>query len=83
MVVGFVLLFGSWLVILLMVIGLITASLLLSLGAYAVSVAGLTIGLFGVAQYVRERPRQEGLEDDRSDPRSQESTGRAAKHHQD
>lgn len=54
MAAGLVLLVVSWLVILLMVIGQITASLLLSLGAYAASVAGLAIGLFGVVQYVRK-----------------------------
>jgi membrane associated rhomboid family serine protease len=63
MVAGFVLLLGSWLVILLMVIGEITPSLLLSLGAYAASVAGLAIGLFGVAQYARERSRRRGPEE--------------------
>ena len=59
MAVGFALLVASWLVLLLMVIGEITPSLLLSMGAYAASVAGLIIGLFGVVQYVRKRSRPE------------------------
>ena len=57
MAVGFALLVASWLVLLLMVIGEIAPSLLLSMGAYAASVAGLVIGLFGVVQYVRKRSR--------------------------
>jgi len=59
MAVGFALLVASWLVLLLMVIGVIAPSLLLSMGAYAASVAGLVIGLFGVVQYVRKRSRPE------------------------
>ena len=59
MALGFALLVASWLVILLMVIGQITPSLLLSMGAYGATVAGLTVGFFGVAQYVR-RSRHEG-----------------------
>ena len=59
MAVGFALLVASWLVLLLMVIGAIAPSLLLSMGAYAASVAGLVIGLFGVVQYVRKRSRPE------------------------
>lgn len=51
--VGFVLLTASWLVLMLMVIGRIASSLPLSVGAYAVSIAGLAVGLFGVADYVR------------------------------
>lgn len=51
--VGFVLLTASWLVLLLMVIGRIESSLPLSAGAYAASIAGLAVGLFGVADYVR------------------------------
>ena len=62
MAVGFALLVASWLVLLLMVIGEITPSLLLSMGAYAASVAGLIIGLFGVVQYVRKRSRPEERE---------------------
>lgn len=52
--VGFVLLTASWLVLLLMVIGGIESSLPLSMGAYAVSIAGLAVGLFGVADFVRQ-----------------------------
>ena len=59
MAVGLALLVASWLVILFMVIRLIEPSLLLSLGAYAASVVGLTVGLFGVAQYVGGRSRHE------------------------
>lgn len=58
MAAGFVLLAASWLVIFLMVIGQIAASLLLSMGAYALSVAGLAVGLFGVVQVRRERRRE-------------------------
>lgn len=54
MAVGLALLLASWVVVLLMVIGRIPSSLLLSLGAYAASVVGLAVGLFGVVQYVRE-----------------------------
>jgi hypothetical protein len=53
MVIGFVLLVGSWLVLLLTVIKFIEPSFLLSLIAYAASVAGLVIGLFGIVQYAR------------------------------
>ncbi len=53
MVVGFALLLGSWLVLLLTVVKLIAPSFLLSLIAYAASVAGLVIGFFGTIQYVR------------------------------
>lgn len=59
-VVGVALLVGSWLVILLMVIGQIAPSLLLSLGAYASSVAGFIVGLLGIAQYARGRSREDG-----------------------
>ena len=52
-VVGFMLLTASWLVLLLMVVGGIESSLALSVGAYAVSIAGLAVGLFGVADYMR------------------------------
>ncbi len=54
MVIGFALLLGSWLVLLLTVIKLIAPSFLLSLIAYAASVAGLVIGLFDTVQYVRQ-----------------------------
>ncbi len=53
MVIGFTLLLGSWLALLLTVIHLIPPSLLLSLVAYGTSVAGLIIGLLGTVQYVR------------------------------
>ncbi len=59
MVVGFTLLLASWLVLLLMVAGRIAPSLLLSLGTYAVSMAGLAVGLFGAVQYVRHTRRGE------------------------
>ncbi len=49
------LLVASWLVLLLMVIGRIPPSLPLSLSAYAASVAGLAIGVFGVARHIRRR----------------------------
>ncbi len=52
-VIGFTLLLGSWLVLLLTVIKLIPPSFLLSLVAYGASVAGLVIGLLGTVQYVR------------------------------
>ncbi len=54
MVIGFGLLLGSWLVLLLTVIKLIAPSYLLILIAYATSVAGLVIGLFGTVQYVHQ-----------------------------
>ncbi len=53
MVIGFALLLVSWLVLLLTVIKLIAPSLPLILIAYATSVAGLVIGLFGTVQFVR------------------------------
>ncbi len=53
MVVGFGLLLAGWLVLLLMVVGRIAPGFLLSFGAYATSVAGLVIGLFGAAAYAR------------------------------
>ncbi|HEY6104221.1 MAG TPA: hypothetical protein VI007_13455 [bacterium] len=49
------LLVASWLVLLLMVIGRIPPSLLFSLGAYAASISGLAIGVFGVARHIRRR----------------------------
>ncbi len=52
-VIGFTLLLGSWIVLLLTVINLIPRSLLLSLIAYGTSVVGLVIGLLGTVQYVR------------------------------
>jgi hypothetical protein len=52
---GFVLMAGSWLVVLLMVIGEIPPSFLLTLGAYGVSLAGLILGIFGAGQYIRGR----------------------------
>lgn len=70
MALGFALLVASWLVILFMVIRLIEPSLLLSMGAYAASVAGLVVGLLGVAQYVRgERSHHEELDAKRRDRR--------------
>jgi hypothetical protein len=48
------LLAASWLVLLLMVIGRIPSSVPLSLGAYAASIAGLAIGVFGVARSIRK-----------------------------
>lgn len=55
--VGLALLAVSWLVLLLMVIGQIAPGLVLSLGAYAASVAGLVLGLLGVAMHVRARAK--------------------------
>ena len=49
------LLAASWLVLLLIVIGRLPSSLPLSLGAYAASIAGLAIGVFGVARHIRRR----------------------------
>lgn len=57
---GGALLLGAWLVLLLMVIHQLPASLPLAMGAYAASLVGLVIGLFGAVQYVqyarRSRP---------------------------
>jgi membrane associated rhomboid family serine protease len=53
-VIGFTLLLGSWIVLLLTVINLIPRSLLLSLIAYGTSVVGLVIGLLGTVHYVRD-----------------------------
>lgn len=55
MAVGFGLLLVSWLTLLLMVIGRLQNSLFLSLLSYGLGLAGLVIGLFGVASYVRRR----------------------------
>lgn len=52
MIAGFALQLAGWLVILFMVIGLLSPSLLLSLGAYAASVSGLIVGLLGAGLYV-------------------------------
>lgn len=53
MVIGFALLLGSWLVLLLTVSRLIPSSLLLSLTAFGTSVVGLAVGLLGALQHVR------------------------------
>jgi len=53
LVIGLMLLAGSWLVLLLTVIKVISSSIWLSLIAYAISVVGLVVGLFGTVQYVR------------------------------
>lgn len=50
---GCVLLFGAWLVLFGMVVRWIPPSLEVALVAYAGSVAGLALGLWGVVQYVR------------------------------
>lgn len=57
MVIGLVLLLASWLVLLMMVIKLIAPSMPLSLIAYAASVGGLAIGVFGAIQYARHERR--------------------------
>lgn len=57
MAVGGGLLLAAWTVLLLMVIRRLEPSLVLSVGAYAASVAGLVIGLFGAGQYARGRSR--------------------------
>jgi hypothetical protein len=59
MAAGFTLLLAAWLVLLLMVIRRIEPSLVLSIGAYAASLAGLVVGLFGAVQYVRGRAPRE------------------------
>ena len=48
---GGTLLLTSWLVLLLLTIGLLPPSLPLALLTYAGSVAGLTIGVFGAVRY--------------------------------
>lgn len=53
LVIGFILLLGSWLVLFLTVVKVVAPGFLLSLMAYAASVAGLVIGLFGAIQYLR------------------------------
>jgi hypothetical protein len=52
---GSALLVVSWMMLLLMVIGQIPRHLLLSVAAYAASVAGFAVGMFGVVMYVRRR----------------------------
>ena len=52
-VIGFILLLGSWLVLFLTVVKAVAPGFLLSLIAYAASVAGLVIGLFGAIQCLR------------------------------
>lgn len=54
-VVGFSMLLAGWFALLLIVIGRVGSGFLLDFGAYAVSVAGLAIGLFGVGEYTRRR----------------------------
>lgn len=57
MVGGGVLLVASCLVLLLMVIRVISPTLLLSLGAYGGSLAGLVLGIFGAVAYTRHERR--------------------------
>ena len=57
-VLGFVLLLASWFVLFFMAVRLIPASFLLSLGAYAASLGGLVIGIFGAVQYARATRRE-------------------------
>ena len=52
---GLAMMLGSWAVIFMVVLGVISNSFLLSLGAYAASLAGFGIGMFGVVHYVRGR----------------------------
>lgn len=56
-VLGGILVVASCLALLLMVIRTIPPSLALSLLAYAASVGGLVIGIFGAVQYVRHERR--------------------------
>jgi len=58
MVGGGVLLLASCLVLLLMVIRVIAPSLLLSLAAYAASLGGLIVGIFGAVDYSRRARRE-------------------------
>jgi positive regulator of sigma E activity len=51
---GFVLLVGSWFVLLLMVIRQIQPDIFLSMAAYAVSIVGLILGFIGAVQYARK-----------------------------
>jgi hypothetical protein len=51
--IGCLLLFGAWLALFLMVVRWIPPSLEAALAAYAGSVAGLAVGLWGLFQYVR------------------------------
>lgn len=57
MVLGFMLLLASWFVLFFMVVRLIPPSFLLSLGAYAASLGGLVIGIFGAIQHARQERR--------------------------
>lgn len=52
---GAALLLASWAVIFLMVLGVIGKSFPVALGAYAASLAGFMLGMFGVVNYVRAR----------------------------
>jgi len=53
-VLGGAVLLASWLFLLLLTIRLLTPSLPLALLAYAGSVAGLTIGVFGAVRYAHQ-----------------------------
>jgi hypothetical protein len=57
---GSALLVVSWMLLLLMVIGQIPRHLLLSVAAYAASVAGFAVGMFGVVLYVHRGRRGPG-----------------------
>ncbi len=56
-VLGGTFLLTSWLLVLLLTIRLLPPSLPLALLAYAGSVAGLTIGVFGVVRYASQAGR--------------------------
>ncbi len=59
-VVGFSLLIGGWILTFLMVINLIMPDLLLSLFAYAMSLAGLVLGFYGLlTKFVVTRKKRE------------------------
>jgi len=60
MALGLGLLLAAWLVILLMVIRSIPPNLALAVAAYAASLTGLVLGLFGGMQYIRGRSRHDG-----------------------
>ncbi len=53
--IGLVMLLGSWAVLFLNVLTVLPPSLGLSIGAYSASTAGLFVGVLGAAGYVRNR----------------------------
>ncbi|AEH51569.1 hypothetical protein [Pseudothermotoga thermarum] len=66
LIVGGSLLVGSWILVVLMFLGIIPLSFVLSFVIYGASVAGLFIGMLGVFEYVRIQ-RARGKKNDEDD----------------